>query len=101
MGVVTGVFQMPNGSPVASGLYQWKLSQDTIELSVACICPSLFTGYLDTSGNLTATFLFNDAMLPNPTTYQLTIKAQGGAQVWNAVYNLTGTAVNLNNYTYT
>jgi hypothetical protein len=101
MGVCTGTFQLPNGSAVANGLYQWKLSQDALEMSVACICPPLFTGQLDTNGNLTATFLFNDVLLTSggsTTTYQLTLKSSGGGQVWNEQYYLTGTAVNLNTY---
>ncbi len=95
MGVATGTFQYPNTSPVANGLWQFKLSQDCIEFSVACICPPLFSGNLDSNGNLTATFLFNDALLPSLTTYQLTIKAPGGGQVWNETYYLTGTAANI------
>lgn len=101
MGVVTGTFQYPNGSPVASGVYQFKLSQDAIQVSAttACIVPPLFTGSLDANGNLTATFLFNDVLSTTAglnTTYQLTVKANGGGQVWNEQYYLTGTAANLN-----
>lgn len=101
MGVCTGTFQYPNGSPVASGLYQWKLSGDCIEYSVACVAPILFTGFLDTNGNMTATFLFNDVLSTTAgatTTYQFTVKAPGGGQVWNEMYYLTGTAANLNLY---
>lgn len=103
MGVVTGQFQLPNASPAANALYQWKLSGDAIAYSVtsACICPVLFTGNLDTSGNMTATFLFNDVLSTSAgltTNYQLTVKASGGGQIWNESYYLTGTAVNLNTY---
>lgn len=101
MGVATGTFQLPNGSPVANGLYQWKLSQDCIEYSIACVAPVIFIGNLDNNGNLTATFLFNDVLSTtagDTTTYQLTVKANGGGQVWNENYYLTGTAVNLNTY---
>lgn len=101
MGVVAGTFQYPNGSPVASGLYQWKLSGDCIEYSIACVAPILFTGMLDTNGNMTATFLFNDLLSTTAgasTTYQFTVKAPGGGQVWNEIYYLTGTAANLNTY---
>ena len=98
MGVATGTFTLPNGSPVANGLYQWKLSQDTIcTVTSACICPPLFYGNLDTNGNMTATFLFNDVLTPSGSTYQLTVKGNAGQQVWNEIYYLTGTAANLNN----
>lgn len=99
MGVCTGTFQFPNGSPVANGLYQFKLSQEAIESPTACIAPTLISGYLDNNGNLTATFLFNDVLITSTgttTTYQLTIKANVGGQVWNENYYLTGTAANLN-----
>lgn len=99
MGVATGVFQLPNGSPVANGAYQWKLSQDAIQVSVGCMVPVLFGGTLDSNGNLTSTFAFNDVLYTaagTTTTYQLTIKALGGGQVWNENYYLTGTAANLN-----
>lgn len=99
MGVVTGTFQYPNGSAVANGLYQWKLSSDAVDISTACIAPSLIVGSLDTNGNLTSTFLFNDVLSTTGganTCYQLTVKAKGGAQVWNECYQLTGTAANLN-----
>lgn len=99
MGVATGTFQYPNGSPVASGQYQWKLSRDAIEYSIACVAPILFSGMLDTNGNMTATFLFNDVLSTScgaSTNYQFTVKAPGGGQVWNEMYYLTGTAANLN-----
>lgn len=99
MGVATGTFVYPNGSPVANGIYQWKLSSDAIEQSVACIAPSLFSGQLDTNGNMSVTFLFNDVLSTScgaSTNYQLTVKGQGGGQVWNEMYFLTGTAANLN-----
>lgn len=99
MGVATGVFQYPNGSPVANGIYQWKLSSDAIEQGTACIAPPVFYGYLDSSGNMTATFLFNDVLATaygTNTTYQLTVKALNGGQVWNENYYLTGTAANIN-----
>jgi hypothetical protein len=99
MGVVTGVFELPNGSPVASGLYQWKLSSDAVELGIGCFAPMLITGLLDVNGNMTATFIFNDKLVTaagTNTTYQLTVKDLGGRQVWNENYFLTGTAANLN-----
>jgi hypothetical protein len=99
MGVATGTFTYPNGSPVASGLYQWKLSSDAVKLGSACVCPPLFTGLLDNSGNMTATFLFNDVLgtaYGTNTTYQLTVKDLSGRQVWNENYYLTGTAANIN-----
>jgi hypothetical protein len=99
MGVATGTFTYPNGSPVANGVYQWKLSSDAIENGTTCVCPPLFSGYLDVSGNMTATFLFNDVLgtaYGTDTTYQLTIKDNGGRQVWNENYYLTGTAANIN-----
>lgn len=99
MGVVTGTFQLPNGSPVANGLYQWKLSGDAVLLSSAANVPRLFGGSLDSNGNMTATFNFNDVLQTSSgssTTYQLTIKDSGQGQVWNESYYLTGTAANLN-----
>lgn len=98
MGVATGTFQLPNGSPVANGLYQWALCGDAVLLSVACVCPILFFGYLDSNGNMTATFAFNDALTVSTghTCYQFTVKSNNGAQVWNESYFLTGTAANLN-----
>jgi hypothetical protein len=102
MGVATGVFQLPNGSPVANGLYQWKLCGDAIAYSVTsvCVCPVLFSGNLDSNGNMTATFLFNDVLsiAVGNTCYQLTVKALGGGQVWNENYYLTGTAANINTF---
>lgn len=59
----------------------------------------MFSGSLDTNGNMTATFDFNDVLSTNTgltTYYQLTIKDSGGGQVWNEFYYLTGTAANLN-----
>lgn len=99
MGVVTGTFQTPAGSPIASGLFQWKLNQDAILLSTAAICPVIISGYLDGSGNMTATFAFNDVITTaggTNTTYQLTIKDAFGGQVWNENYYLTGAAANVN-----
>jgi len=97
MGVATGTFQLPNGSPVANGLFQWKLSGDALLLSTAMVVPKLITGNLDTSGNMTATFAFNDVLTASvATSYQLTVKDAAGGQVWNEVYTLTGTAANLN-----
>lgn len=101
MGVATGTFQYPNGSPVANGVYQWKLNTDAVLISTAAVCPVLFQGKLDAQGNMTATFAFNDILstqFGTNTTYQLTVKAPGiqGGQVWNEQYYLTGTAANLN-----
>jgi hypothetical protein len=99
MGVATGTFVLPNGSPVANGAYQWKLSSDAILSGTSCNAPRLFGGHLDTNGNLTATFNFNDVLLTSSgtsTTYQLTVKDVGGGQVWNETYYLTGTAANIN-----
>jgi len=100
MGVATGQFQYANGSPVANGLFQWKLSSDAIlATGTACIVPLLITGYLDTNGSMSATFAFNDVLSTTAgalTTYQLTVKAATGEQVWNERYHLTGTAANLN-----
>lgn len=99
MGVATGTFQYPNGSPVASGIYQWRLSTYAIALGSACISPQLFSGTLDANGNMTATFQFNDAITTaagTNTTYQLTVKTPQGGEVWNQNYYLTGTAANIN-----
>jgi hypothetical protein len=98
MGVATGVFTLPNGSPVANGLWQFKLCGDAIQYSVACVCPVLFFGNLDPNGTLTATFLFNDVLsiAAGSTCYQLTVKSNAGAQVWNEMYYLSGTVANLN-----
>lgn len=101
MGVCTGTFQLPNGSPVANGLYQFKLSQDALQYGTANIAPTLISGNLDSSGNLTATFLFNDVLTTTAgfvTTYQLTVKDKNGGQAWNESYFFTGTAANLNLY---
>ena len=95
MGVATGTFTYPNGSPIASGLYQFKLSAPAL-FSNACNVPVLFTGLLDTSGHMTATFNFNDVLTPTTTSYQLTVKDIHGGQVWNGIYTLTGTAANIN-----
>jgi hypothetical protein len=102
MGVVTGTFLYPNGSPVASGLFQWKLSSDAIQSTTAnCIAPPLILGNLDPTGHMTATFVFNDDLFTTfgaNTTYQLTVKDLHGGQVWNESYYLTGSAINLNLY---
>lgn len=91
----------PNGSPVANGLYQFKLSRDAIAFSAtsACIAPPLISGNLDANGNLTATFLFNDVLSTSTgltTFYNLTVKTNQGGQIWNENYQFTGTAANLN-----
>lgn len=100
MGVATGTFQYPNGSPVANGIYQWKLSGDAVLISgSSCVAPTLFSGALDPNGNMTATFAFNDVLTTTcglSTTYQFTVKGNGGGQIWNENYFLTGTAANLN-----
>jgi hypothetical protein len=101
VGIATATFQYPNGSPVASGQYQWKLSSDAIEFSStsACIVPPVIYGNLDVNGNMTSTFAFNDVLSTTAglsTTYQLTVKSNAGNQVWNENYYLTGTAANLN-----
>lgn len=99
MGVVTGTFQNPDGSAVANGEFQWKLSNDAILLSVAAIAPTLIRGFLDSTGNMNATLDFNDAITTSGGTntfYQLTVKDIRGAQVWNENYYLTGTAANIN-----
>jgi hypothetical protein len=98
-GTVTGTFQYPNGSPVANGLYQFKLTQEAINVSTAAVVPMLISGTLDASGNLSATFVFNDELQTAygyVTDYQLTVKDNAGKQVWNETYYLTGTAANLN-----
>ena len=100
MGVATGVFQYPNGSPVASGLYQWKLSSDAIQISTpSCNVPVLINGNLSSGGSMSAVFVFNDDLQTTAgasTTYQLTVKDLHGGQVWNESYYLTGTAANIN-----
>lgn len=101
MGVATGTFQLPNGSPVANGVYQWKLNQDAIGPNSTSVCdvPVLFGGNLDSNGNMTATFIFNDQLSTTSgltTIYQLTVKDNHGGQVWNESYYLTGTAANVN-----
>lgn len=99
MGVVSGVFQNPDGTPVNSGRYQWKLSSDAICVSTpSCNVPTLISGLLDSTGSMSAAFIFNDDLITNSgavTNYQLTIKDLGGAQIWNEVYYLTGTAADL------
>lgn len=98
MGVATGVFQYASGSPVANGIWQWKLSSDAVQ-SAACIAPLLITGMLDSGGTMTATLIFNDVLTTasgTTTTYQLTVKDNHGGQVWNENYYLTGTAANIN-----
>jgi hypothetical protein len=100
MGVATGTFQLANGSPVASGLYQWKLSQDAVLGGTTSVGPPLITGLLDTNGNMTATFVFNDVLntaTGQSTFYQLTVKDITGRQVWNEMYYLAGAKANLNN----
>lgn len=101
MGVATGTFQYTNGSPVANGLWQFKLSQDSIlvDATAVCVAPRLISGNLDTLGAMTATFAFNDVLSTAAglnTCYQLTIKDLGGGQVWNECYILTGTSANIN-----
>jgi len=101
MGVVTGVFQFANGSPVANASFQWKLSGDAVLFSgtAACVAPPVISGTLDANGNMTSTFAFNDVLSTTAgasTTYQLSVKARNGGQVWNETYYLTGTAANLN-----
>ncbi len=101
MGVATGTFQYTNGSPVANGQWQFKLSQDSIlvNATAVCVAPRLISGNLDTLGAMTATFAFNDVLSTAAglsTCYQLTIKDLGGAQVWNECYVLTGTSANIN-----
>jgi hypothetical protein len=100
MGVATGTFVLPNGAPVANGVWQLKLSPDAIQTAgTVCVAPRLFSGSLDQNGNMTATFAFNDTLSTTAgltTSYQLTIKDSGGGQVWTGNYFLTGTAANLN-----
>jgi len=98
-GTVTATFKYPTGSPVANGIYQFKLASDAIEFSVACTAPQLVSGNLDANGNMNATLVFNDQLLTlfgYSTNYQLTVKGLDGGQVWNETYYLTGTAMNLN-----
>lgn len=95
MGVATGTFKLADGSPAISAQYQWKLSID-VQTTLACVVPSLIQGFLDISGNMTSTFIFNDVMTPTTSTYQLTIKDNEGTQIWNEKYFLTGTAANIN-----
>jgi hypothetical protein len=98
-GNVTGVFQYPTGLPVANGKYQWKLLSEGAIKTSAAVVPTLISGLLDGNGSMSATLYFNDELLTQlgyTSEYQLTIKAQGGAQVWNEKYFLTGTAANLN-----
>jgi hypothetical protein len=97
--VVTGTFIYPNGSPVASGLYQWQLSSDAVEISTVAMVPMVIPGTLDANGNMIQQLVFNDQLqtaFGASTTYQLTVKDSGGRQVWNGTYYLTGTAANLN-----
>jgi len=59
----------------------------------------LITGALNAGGTLSTTLLFNDVLDTNlgfTTFYQLTVKDQGGGQVWNENYQFSGTAANLN-----
>src|ERR1700757_3977007 len=101
MGVATGNFQYTNGSPVANGLFQWKLSNDAIlgTSTAVCVAPPVVDGILDTAGFMSATIAFNDVLTTTSgesTYYQLTVKGANGEQVWNEYYSLTGTAANLN-----
>lgn len=100
MGTATGTFQTPAGSPIANGLYQWKLSADAINTTAtAATVPRLISGGLDANGSMTAVFAFNDILKNQSgfnTTYQLTVKDSGGGQVWNEKYFLSGASANVN-----
>ena len=99
LGTVTATFLYGNGSPVANGVYQWKLTADALDQTIACMVPSIIGGTLDANGNMSATLVFNDQLLTATgytTKYQLTVDAPNGPQVWNETYQLTGTAANLN-----
>jgi hypothetical protein len=92
MGLVTGYFLTPDGTPV-SGNAQFQLSTDCIHS--ACVAPTVI-GFPVRSGSLSCTVQFNDVLTPTTSTYYITVKDLGFGQVWGGNYKLVSGTANLN-----
>ncbi len=93
LGVVTGIFIHPDGTPV-NGFAQFKLSADYVS-TAACFAPTVIS-FPVKSGTLTASVVFNDVLLPSGSMYQITVKERGLQQVWGGRYRLVSGSANLN-----
>lgn len=93
LGTVTGYFTAPNGTPV-TGFAQFFLSGDSISSTTCCV--PVVTTFPVTSGSLSATVMFNDQLTPTGTTYQISVRAKSGQQVFTGKYSLESGTANLN-----
>lgn len=93
LGVVTGFFIQPDGTPV-NGFAQFKLSSDYVS-TAACFAPTVIA-FPVTSGTLSASVVFNDVLSPTGSKYQITVKDRGVGQVWGGNYTLASGTANLN-----
>jgi hypothetical protein len=93
LGLVTGLFIYPNGSPV-TGSAQFKLSAD-FACATACYGPTVVS-FPVTAGTLSCSVIFNDVLSPTGSTYQITVKDTGFGQVWGGNYRLVSGTANLN-----
>ena len=96
IGIVTGTFQRPDGTPV-NGLAQFSLSGDGTALTTACYVP-ITVKFPVVAGTLSCSVVFNDQLIPTGSTYQITVKdGYGmGGQIWGGKYQLIGGTANLN-----
>lgn len=93
MGLVTGYFITPDGTPV-TGTAQFKLSKDC-NFASACVAPTLIS-YPVNAGSLSCSAVFNDVLTPTASTYQITVRDMGWGQVWGGNYSLVSGTANLN-----
>jgi hypothetical protein len=93
MGLVTGYFLTPDGTPV-SGQAQFQLSKDCIR-TAACVAPTVI-GFPVQSGSLSCSVQFNDILTPTTASYYITVKDLNWGQVWGGNYKLLSGTANLN-----
>jgi hypothetical protein len=94
MGLVTGYFLTPDGTPV-SGTAQFQLSKDCIYPVSACVAPTVIN-FPVLGGTLSCSAVFNDVMTPTTSAYYITVKDSGWGQVWGGNYSLVSGTANLN-----
>jgi hypothetical protein len=93
---VTGTWFFPNGQPVANGTAVFKLNQDALVPGAFQVSPVYLEYPLDAHGGMNGMIIGNDQLLPQFTTYTVTVKENGGGQVWGPeIYFLSGVSINM------
>jgi hypothetical protein len=77
-----------------NGSVKFELSNEGNNGVSACFVP-VPVSFPVTSGTLTAVIVFNDKIVPTGSTYQISVKDLKGHQLFNGIYTLVGSFVNL------